>query len=64
MGLPEIVLTDREIYEALAIRTNASKVSNRAQKQQRKSHALNLSKTLFDQQVEFIEDESKRKAAI
>ena len=64
MGLPEIVLTDREIYEALAIRTNASKVSNRAQKEQRRSHALNLSKTLFDQQVEFIEDESKRKAAI
>ena len=64
MALPEITLTDREIYEALAVRTDTSKIASKAQKQQRRSHALNLSKTLFKQQVDFIQDESKRKAAI
>ena len=64
MALPKITLTDREIYEALAVRTDATKPSNRAEKQQRKSHALNLSKTLFKEQVDFIDDPSKRKAAI
>ena len=64
MALPEITLTDREIYEALAVRTDTSKIASKAQKQQRRSHALNLSKTLFRQQVDFIEDGAKRKAAI
>jgi PBSX family phage terminase large subunit len=64
VALPEITLTDREIYEALAVRTDTSKIASKAQKQQRRSHALNLSKTLFRQQVDFIEDGAKRKAAI
>ena len=64
MALPKITLTDREIYEALAVRTNSKKSSSKAQKEQRKSHALNLSKTLFKEQVDFIQDPSKRKAAI
>lgn len=64
MALPELILTDREIYEALAVRVDATKPVNRALKEQRKSHALNLSKTLFKQQVDFIMDPSKRKAAV
>ena len=64
MALPKVKLTDREIYEALAVRTDSTKPSNKAEKEQRKSHALNLSKTLFREQVDFIDDPSKRKAAI
>tara|TARA_R110002167_G_scaffold156380_4_gene351098 strand:- start:14593 stop:16074 length:1482 start_codon:yes stop_codon:yes gene_type:complete len=64
VALPELILTDREIYEALAVRVDATKPVNRALKEQRKSHALNLSKTLFKQQVDFIMDPSKRKAAV
>ena len=64
MGLPEIVLTDREIYEALAVRMEATRGSNKAQKEQKRSRALNLSNTLFKEQFDFIIDESKRKAAI
>ena len=64
MGLPELTLTDREIYEALAVRVKAQKPLSRAQKEQKRSHALNLSKTLFKEQIDFINDNSKRKAAI
>ena len=64
MGLPELTLTDREIYEALAVRLKATSKSSKAQKEQRKSLALNLSQTLFREQLDFIDDESKRKAAI
>jgi len=64
VGLPELTLTDREIYEALAVRVKAQKPLSRAQKEQKRSHALNLSKTLFKEQIDFINDNSKRKAAI
>ena len=64
MGLPEITLTDRELYEALALRVDGKVTSNRAQKRLQQSNALNLGKTLFSQQIDFITDPSKRKAAI
>ena len=64
MGLPEVTLTDREIYEALALRSDGKTIANRAQKRVQKSNALNLGKTLFKQQVDFIKDPSRRKAAI
>ena len=64
MALPELTLTDREIYEALALRIDGKISSNRAQKVLQKSNALNLGKTLFREQVDFITDSSKRKAAI
>jgi len=64
VGLPEVTLTDREIYEALALRSDGKTIANRAQKRVQKSNALNLGKTLFKQQVDFIKDPSRRKAAI
>ena len=64
MALPDLTLTDREIYEALAVRLKAQSAPSLAQKQQKKSHALNLSRTLFKEQLDFINDDSKRKAAI
>jgi len=64
VALPEITLTDREIYEALALRSDGKTVANRAQKRVQQSNALNLGKTLFKQQVDFIKDPSRRKAAI
>ncbi len=64
MALPKLTLTDREIYEALAVRMKAQKPLNASQKEQKKSRQLNLSRTLFAEQVDFINDPSKRKAAI
>tara|TARA_R100000951_G_scaffold76179_2_gene64259 strand:- start:18734 stop:20215 length:1482 start_codon:yes stop_codon:yes gene_type:complete len=64
MALPKITLTDREIYEALAVRVKAQRPLNKAQKEQKKSRQLNLAKTLFKEQVDFIDDPGKRKAAI
>ena len=64
MALPEVTLTDREIYEALLLRSDARTIANRSQKKLQKSNALNLGKTLFKEQVDFINDPSKRKAAI
>lgn len=64
MALPDLTLTDREIYEALAVRIKAQSAPSMAQKQQKKSRALNLSRTLFKEQLDFINDDSKRKAAI
>lgn len=64
MALPDLTLTDREIYEALAVRLKAQSAPSLAQKQQKKSHSLNLSRTLFKEQLDFINDDSKRKAAI
>ena len=64
MALPEVTLTDREIYEALLLRSDGKTIANRSQKKLQKSNALNLGRTLFKEQVDFILDPSRRKAAI
>jgi len=62
--LPSESLTSREILEALVIRKGEEKAPNEAQKKQRKSYILNLSRTLFKEQLDFIGDPCRRKAAI
>lgn len=64
MALPKLTLTDREIYEALVVRLKSQKSLTPAEKELRKSNQLNLGKTLFAEQIDFIDDTSKRKAAI
>ena len=62
--LPSLTLTSREILEAVAVRFPEKREALPAHKRQKKSHVLAMSKTLFPEQVEFIRDESRRKAAI
>lgn len=63
--LPKVTLTSREVLEAVAVRFgDRKKKYNEAQKTTRKNHVLNLSKTLFPEQMAFINDPSKRKAAL
>ena len=62
--LPVINFTSREILEAFALRSKVQPKNKFAAERQKKSRALNLSRTLFKQQIDFIQDPSRRKAAI
>ena len=63
--LPSLSLTSREILEAYAVRNGLTGgQKNVAQKHSEKSRMLNLTKNLFPEQLNFINDKSKRKAAI
>jgi len=63
--LPHITLSSREVLEAVAIRFGKKlDKENEAQRAQKKNYALNLGRTLFREQLDFINDPNKRKAAI
>ena len=60
--LPSVSVTSREILEALVVRSREDEGPKK--KKQKKSYILNLSRSLFKEQVDFIKDPSRRKAAI
>ena len=62
--LPSISLTSREVLEAVVVRMGDDGRASRIQRRQKKSHILNLGRSLFKNQVDFINDPSRRKAAI
>ena len=63
--LPTISLTSRELYEAFVSRSGHTGPSkNKAQRRSEHSRMLNMTRNLFKEQLDFINDPSKRKAAI
>ena len=63
--LPHITLSSREVLEAVAIRFGKKlDKENEAQRAQKKNYALNLGRTLFREQLDFINDPNKRKACL
>ena len=61
--LPSVSITSREILEALVVRSKEDSGPLK-KRPERKSYILNLSRSLFKEQVDFIKDPSRRKAAI
>ncbi len=60
--LPSLSVTSREILEAYAVRNGLTGgQKNVAQKHSEKSRMLNLTKNLFPEQLNFINDKSKEK---
>lgn len=62
--LPVVNFTSREILEAFVLRSRVQAKDKYAASKQKRSRALNLSRTLFPEQINFIRDPSRRKAAI
>ena len=64
-NLPKITLTSRELLEAFIVRSGEGQGQKTiGQKRSEQSRMLNLTKNLFKEQLDFIQDSSRRKAAI
>lgn len=63
-SLPTVTLTSREILEAVAVRMGTRKGPTDAQRRKKRSHALSMTSSLFKEQLDLINDLSRRKAAI